>query len=100
MRATRLNPDFEILMVDFEELAEAQARCKCIKSLREKLHNDHINVPGTDKMLLVDISNTVRRAIVLSVLRRNIFDKVHGLTHVNKDQTACEAVKCSWWPHI
>merc|ERR1712055_823278 len=55
----------EVLVMDFEKLADAQEACEWVKELRQKADNDRIEVelPDSEKKLLVDISNGNRRPV-------------------------------------
>ena len=92
----------EVLVMDFEKLADAQAECEWVQELRTKKDPSRIDVPlpDSDKKLLVDITNGTQRTVVPLSMRQRIFEEVHGFSHFNSRHTASEAARHFWWPHI
>ena len=92
----------EVLVMDFEQMADAQEACEWVKELRQKTDNSRIEVelPDSEKKLLVDISKGGRRPVVPLSMRQQVFEEVHGFSHFNSRHTASEAARHFWWPQI
>ena len=92
----------EVLVMDFEQMADAQEACEWVKELRQKTDNNRIEVelPDSEKKLLVDISKGSRRPVVPLSMRQKVFEEVHGFSHFNSRHTASEAARHFWWPQI
>ena len=86
-----------------EALAEAQDTDTELASLLQgttALHLKKIQTPGTDIALHCDTSTTRPRPYVPSILRRKVFDSVHGLGHLGTKATAKLIAQRYVWPGV
>ena len=88
----------EVLVMDFEKLADTQNECEWVQELRTKKDPNRMNValPDLDKKLLVDITDGSRRTVVPPSMRQKVFEEVHRFSHFNSWHTASEAARHFW----
>ena len=82
----------EVLVMDFEKLADAEKECEWAQELQMKKDPNRIDVSlqDSDKKLLVDITNGNQQTVVPPSMRQRVFQEVHGFSHFNSRHTASE----------
>lgn len=89
---------------DFEALARAQQADTELQGLIERpsssLRLEKVPVPGTDIFLYCDTSLLRPRPFITTVLRKQIFDAVHGMSHPGARTTIKMVTDRFVWPSV
>ncbi|CAK1593602.1 unnamed protein product [Parnassius mnemosyne] len=88
--------------VDLATLAESQANdvelAQLIKSGSSSLRFEQYNIPDCSTTLYCDISTPTRRPFVPNILRKQVFDSLHSLSHPGANATAQMVAERYVWP--